>query len=715
MQLPTVATATDGCAVIDQSTARPKLMTTPTLPGANADNPVLIPSEPPRQIPLPLASQARLAAHAPLAPPAPQMNTVPAATDPRGEKRGRDEENLDAIEPSCQPQVKRARLDSAPEDPQVPILFAAIARGDVAGVTAILTQSPGLRGAHKQGGFGRTPLCEAAARGQQAIVSLLLRLGEPVDGRSREGSTPLMMAAQSGHVAIMRTLCLLGANPAVQPSHRSGKLFSPLGSAIFGRHLEACRVLLAMGADIQIVHSTVMPDSGRHMTASHLQFALSLDFSDLIAWLLETGRLTPDSIEPSTKLSLVNLAAYYGAANSVQLLLQKGADPVKKEVFPDGKTYDGVLAIAQKRKHYHVFESVLRFRETAVADKSKWALPTIDAHVVTDLIFHTDLWLSPAGKDADGLTNVHARQRPWTSVTALAKVRSNHLAISAFWNSYKETSWSAFFAAPSCPESLSYAITKILGENAFRRAGSKGKSIATIGQELSILVEHISSVCGLHAPFSGFKLSSQTEQVMNRMFNLQRDLMLTAIAFIRTAFKKNLRRLPEWCMDVYISRSGKVNEPDLYRMLTKDAGLYDPVARAVLRLVKDAYPIWRDLEPARTSDEFKALPPADQFQRVMVSLLEDWADPDEFEAAGAAELKPEVASAVSELLKQQWRLFGEAFGVSWPQTSKFGPHKPAIVSEEGGMEVDVESVDEQVGATVEEVVEQVVEDDLPST
>ena len=102
-------------------------------------------------------------------------------------------------------------------------------------------------------------------------------------------------------------------------------------------------------------------------------------------------------------------------------------------------------------------------------------------------------------------------------------------------------------------------------------------------------------------------------------------------------------------------------------------------------------------------------------QRVMVSLLEDWADPAEFEAARVEDAKPEVAKAASELLKQQWRMFGEAFGVSWPQTSKFGPHKPAVAPTEPGMEVDVESVDEQVGATVEEVVEEVVEDGLAST
>lgn len=217
MRLPTVATATYQCAVIYQPTARLKLISIPILPGANATDPVVIPPGPPRPLPAPLAVQV------PHAPPAPQMNTVPAATDPRGEKRGRDEEGTEAIEPSGQPQVKRARLDSAPEDPQVPMLFAAIARGDLAGVTALLKQSPGLRGAYEQGPHGRTPLCVAAARGQQAIVSLLLAHGEPVDRLSRAGFSPLMLAARHGHVEIMRMLCLLGANPALESSMSAGK------------------------------------------------------------------------------------------------------------------------------------------------------------------------------------------------------------------------------------------------------------------------------------------------------------------------------------------------------------------------------------------------------------------------------------------------------------------------------------------------------------
>lgn len=642
------------------------------------------------------------------------MNTVPQATDPRGEKRGRDEEGSDAIEASGQPQFKRARLDPAPQDPQVPLLFAAIERGDIAGVTALLTQSPGLRGAYEQGPSGRTLLCAAAATGKQTMVRLLLHFGEPVDRRSRLGFTPLMVAANFGHVGIMRTLCLLGANPALEALHSSGKKYSPLAVAIVGKQLDACKFLLATGVDIQKKIASVAPDTGRDVSFSPLKAALRVDFSDLIGWLLETGRLLPESVESSTKLSLVNLAAFCGAANSVQLLLRNGASPVRKQVLPNGKTCNGVLEIAQEMNHVHVFESALRFRETAEVDKSKWPLPPLLTPLVIDLAMHADLWLSPAGKDADGLKDVPARQGASSMLEATALLWSQLGVHQAGWAENLKMGWLSCFANWASQSDDFDAIAKVLGKNSFRRGSSAGKRGVSARQVLQIMVENISCACGWPAPFSGHKLTPPTEQVMNRMFDLQSELMLGAIAQYRTEFEKNIRRLPALCMDVYVSRSGKLNEPDLYRVMTKEMGLYDPVARAVLRLVQDAYRIWRNLDPARMSDELKALSPTEQFKSVMASLLEDWERPVEFDAVQTEGGKPELIQGISNLLKQQWRLFADAFGVGWPQISKFGPHKPVVVPAESGMEVDVKSVDQQavetIGEAIEEAVEEVVEE-----
>lgn len=661
-------------------------MTTSIPGGATAANPILIPSEPLRQHP------------APLAPAAPQMNPVPAATDPRGEKRGREKEGPDAVEASDEPQFKRARVESPPQDLRVPLLFAAIARGDIAGVEALLTQSPGLRDAY--GPEGRTPLCDAAAQGQQAIAGLLLKLGAPVDQACRAGGTPLMFAARFGHVAVMRMLCLSGANPEYLVSDGAVKGANPLVCAIRGRQLAACKTLLLMGVDFQSILPPEPAPAGK-LACTPLLLAFSVDFSALISWLLETGRLAVDSVEPSSKMSMVNAAAYSGAANSVELLLRKGANPIQKQVGPDGKTYDGVLAFAERGNRFHVVESALRFRETAVADKSKWPMPPLHKARTMDLVRHADLWLSPMGKAADGLKDDAARQNAAAMQEMVARGCSQPEVCQADSEKILEKGWLTVFGRGFLLAPTLNTAAEILGKNSFMRATSTHNRRVSVMQALQMLVESASLNCGMQAVFSGGKLTPQTELVMNRMFDLQRTLILDAIQKHRTMAERRFRTLPELTMEVYISRSGKLNEPDLYRSVTKDMGLFDPVARAVLRLVKDAYTMWRDLDPARRSDEFKALSPSQQFQSIMVSLLEDRAEPAEFEAARKEGKTPAVTKCVSELLKQQWRLFADAFGVSWPQASRFGPHKPVVVPAEEGMDVDVETTGEEIEEVVE--------------
>ncbi|RZO51319.1 MAG: ankyrin repeat domain-containing protein, partial [Sandaracinaceae bacterium] len=59
----------------------------------------------------------------------------------------------------------------------------------------------------------RTPLFEAAARGQLDRVRALLAEGASPDEAVRHGLTPLIISGYAGHVAVVRALLEAGADP----------------------------------------------------------------------------------------------------------------------------------------------------------------------------------------------------------------------------------------------------------------------------------------------------------------------------------------------------------------------------------------------------------------------------------------------------------------------------------------------------------------------
>jgi hypothetical protein len=85
--------------------------------------------------------------------------------------------------------------------------------------------------------------------------------------------------------------------------------------------------------------------------------------------------------------------------------------------------------------------------------------------------------------------------------------------------------------------------------------------------------------------------------------------------------------------------------------------------------------------------------PSEQLRQVMVELLEDR---DKIPELVETLLKCDAHAldVVSDLLFQQWRLFGETFGVTKPRYSQFGPRRlgssdsESVLQGEPVMEVD---------------------------
>jgi hypothetical protein len=73
---------------------------------------------------------------------------------------------------------------------------------------------------------GRRKLAVAASLNNAFAVRLLLEIGVPVDWPAIDGATPLLIAAASGYVDLMRMLLAAGANPNSHDQHRDTPLMA---------------------------------------------------------------------------------------------------------------------------------------------------------------------------------------------------------------------------------------------------------------------------------------------------------------------------------------------------------------------------------------------------------------------------------------------------------------------------------------------------------
>jgi len=130
-----------------------------------------------------------------------------------------------------------------------------------------------------------TPLTIAAAAGDTESVLRLLGEGAPIDDQDGTGCTPLVHAARSGHLATIEALLQRGADPQKAAGSNG---WSPLVHAVHKGQDAAARLLLEAGASAK-------------------------DRSGRVALLMAAG---------------------YGDAGMVRILIDHGADPGAGEIAP---------------------------------------------------------------------------------------------------------------------------------------------------------------------------------------------------------------------------------------------------------------------------------------------------------------------------------------------------------------------------------------------
>jgi RNA polymerase sigma factor (sigma-70 family) len=220
----------------------------------------------------------------------------------------------------------------------VEILDAA-RKGDSERVRALLVRNPRLR--HGRDVMGNTALIIAVNSGHHELAALLRESGAPVslhdaaaigdtervdavleeqsellDSFSGEGFTALGLAAHFGHLETLRLLVRRGGDVNVVSRHPIG--VTPLHAALFGRQVEAARILLEHGADVNARRGGgAWPRAGW----TPLHYAAAYGFTEIIRALLE--RRASRQAKDGAGQSPLDIAKEAGQEEAVRLLMEQ--------------------------------------------------------------------------------------------------------------------------------------------------------------------------------------------------------------------------------------------------------------------------------------------------------------------------------------------------------------------------------------------------------
>ena len=210
-------------------------------------------------------------------------------------------------------------------------LRQAIKNGQEQAVRLLLSYDPNSNVAGQLGG---SILHQAAQSGHTEIVKLLLERGADVDtvdesSATHRGETALHSAAEGGHLEVVRTLLKAGANVnkcrGIGASHAT-----PLLLAVKGGHEALCLLLLHYGAET---------DPGvDHWGTTPFEEAAKQGNMTLIQLLLNHGAEKIDKA--------AGQAAAKGELEIVKTMLQNGADPNRKMIYPSLPTRNERVTMA---------------------------------------------------------------------------------------------------------------------------------------------------------------------------------------------------------------------------------------------------------------------------------------------------------------------------------------------------------------------------------
>jgi ankyrin repeat protein len=253
-----------------------------------------------------------------------------------------------------------AALSTASEQSLSDRFAAAIDRGDLAAVKAIVQEGNAPDSALDYGGEPTTPLYSAAGKGRTEIVKYLIEQGADVNFRGKEwGHTPLHQAASRGFDDVILVLLKAGADPKVKD--RNG--YTAFAIAALGGQIDAAEALIG--------HSDV--NAADNYGNTLLMAATTTGQTEAIRWLVGKGAQIDkvSQLEYGGRTALIS-ATEVGAVESARTLLELGANPHLK--MKDGSTALS-HALASSMKNDELIEMIKAALAKPQPVKTKAAAP----------------------------------------------------------------------------------------------------------------------------------------------------------------------------------------------------------------------------------------------------------------------------------------------------------------------------------------------------
>lgn len=267
-------------------------------------------------------------------------------------------------------------------------LCAAAGKGDLAQVTALLTETPTL--VSSRGNNQWTPLFFAARAGQKEVVIYLLDHGAEVNATDNTGATPLHVAAENGHPQTIDTLLNRGASIDLKDHNAQ----TPLFVAISGSKPTTIKTLLEHGANPNISIDAYFK--------TPLLAAIDTHKPQIVGWLLDKGAEV--NAHDENGMTAMYYAIERGEADMALMLITKGADIT---ITP----HDRPTFLHTARQHPHpafiraLVQHGAKDATRYLADVAMPAPLLVGTKVLLPLAYLSD-WLGADSKTTAGTTTV---------------------------------------------------------------------------------------------------------------------------------------------------------------------------------------------------------------------------------------------------------------------------------------------------------------------